>query len=88
MSFTTLGLSKSLLDVLSGKNFAKATPIQQAAIPAILKGKDVLGIAPTGSGKTAGYVLPILMNLQTDTATKNRHVKFWCWYQHASWLFR
>lgn len=74
MSFTTLGLSKSLLDILSGKNFTKATPIQQTAIPAILNGKDVLGIAPTGSGKTAGFVLPLLMNLQTDRITKNRHV--------------
>ena len=73
MSFTTLGLSKSLLEVLSGKNFTKATPIQQAAIPAILNGKDVLGIASTGSGKTAGFVLPLLMNLQTDRVTKNRH---------------
>ncbi len=74
MSFTTLGLSKSLLDILSRKNFTKATPIQQAAIPAILNGKDVLGIASTGSGKTAGFVLPLLMNLQTDRVTKNRHV--------------
>ena len=74
MSFTTLGLSKSLLDILSRKNFTKATPIQQAAIPAILNGNDVLGIAPTGSGKTAGFVLPLLMNLQTDRITKNRHV--------------
>jgi ATP-dependent RNA helicase RhlE len=73
MSFTTLGLSKSLLDILSRKNFTKATPIQQAAIPAILSGKDVLGIASTGSGKTAGFVLPLLMNLQTDRVTKNRH---------------
>ena len=74
MSFTTLGLSKSLLDILSRKNFTKATPIQQAAIPAILNGKDVLGIASTGSGKTAGFVLPLLMNLQTERVTKNRHV--------------
>ncbi len=74
MSFTTLGLSKSLLDILSRKNFTKATPIQQTAIPAILNGKDVLGIASTGSGKTAGFVLPLLMNLQTERVTKNRHV--------------
>ena len=52
MSFTTLGLSSTLLKVLSGKNYTKPYPIQQAAIPAILNGKDVLGIAATGSGKT------------------------------------
>ncbi|MBK5194259.1 MAG: DEAD/DEAH box helicase, partial [Flavobacteriaceae bacterium] len=74
MSFTNLGLTKSLLDLLSGKNYTKATPIQEAAIPAILNGKDVLGIAATGSGKTASFVLPLLMNLQADLVTKNRHV--------------
>ena len=59
---------------MSRKNFTKATPIQQAAIPAFLNGKDVLGTASTGSGKTAGFVLPLLMNLQTERVTKNRHV--------------
>lgn len=74
MSFTNIGLSTSILKVLSGRNYTKATPIQQAAIPAILNGKDVLGIASTGSGKTASFVLPLLMNLQRDLVTKNRHV--------------
>lgn len=74
MSFTTLKLSSTLLDVLSEKEFNQATPIQQAAIPAILSGKDVLGIASTGSGKTASFVLPLLMNLQNEIVTKNRHV--------------
>jgi ATP-dependent RNA helicase RhlE len=74
MSFTTLGLSSALLKVLSEKNYTKPYPIQEAAIPAILKGKDVLGIASTGSGKTAGFVLPLLMNLQNDRVTKNRHI--------------
>ena len=74
MSFTSLGLSPSLLKALAGQNYSKPTPIQKEAIPAILNKKDVLGIAKTGSGKTASYVLPILMNLQGNTATKNRHV--------------
>lgn len=74
MLFTTLGLSSALHKVLSEKNYTKATPIQQAAIPAILKGNDVLGIAATGSGKTASFVLPLLMNLQNELVTKNRHV--------------
>lgn len=76
MSFNNLGLSPSLLETLAKINYKKATPIQKAAIPVILSGKDVLGIAKTGSGKTASFVLPILMNLQKDhTALKNRHVK-------------
>lgn len=74
MPFTTLGLIPELLRVLSDQNYTEPTPIQQAAIPAILNKRDVLGIAKTGSGKTASYVLPILMNLQKATALKNRHV--------------
>ena len=74
MPFTSLGLSPSLLIALSDQKYQAPFPIQIQAIPAILNRKDVLGIAPTGSGKTAGYVLPILMNLQGNTSTKNRHV--------------
>jgi len=74
MSFDSLGLSPALLKALADKNFTQSYPIQQEAIPAILKKRDVLGIAKTGSGKTASYVLPILMNLQGKTVTKNRHV--------------
>ena len=75
MSFTSLGLSSSLLKELENQKYLHPYPIQQEAIPAILSGKDILGIAKTGSGKTAGYVLPILMNIQNSTALKNRHVK-------------
>ncbi len=75
MSFTSLGLSKQLLNALADQNYEKPYPIQQEAIPAILKRKDVLGIAETGSGKTAGYVLPVLTNLQTTPTAKNRFVK-------------
>jgi ATP-dependent RNA helicase RhlE len=75
MSFNTLGLSPSLLKTLASQNYLQPYPIQQQVIPAILNKKDVLGIAKTGSGKTAGYVLPILMNLQWIPASKNRHVR-------------
>ncbi len=74
MSFSALGLSPSLLKALVNQNYSEPYPIQNEVIPAILKKRDVLGIAKTGSGKTAGYVLPILMNLQGKTVTKNRHV--------------
>jgi len=74
MSFTSLGLSRSLLKILTDQKFTKPYPIQDQAIPAVLNGKDVLGIAKTGSGKTASYVLPILDNLQKNSSTKNRHV--------------
>jgi ATP-dependent RNA helicase RhlE len=73
MPFTSLGLSAVLLKTLADQNFTDPTPIQQSAIPAILNKKDVLGIAQTGSGKTASYVLPLLTNLQQSSGPKNRH---------------
>lgn len=73
MPFTSLGLSPALLTALADQNFTVPTPIQQTAIPAILNKKDVLGIAKTGSGKTASYVLPLLMNVQQSLGVKNRH---------------
>ncbi len=74
MSFASLGLSPFLQKELLRQNYTKPYPIQEAAIPAILRGKDVLGIAQTGSGKTASYALPILMNLDGKTGSKNRHI--------------
>lgn len=74
MSFSSLGLSKNLLLTLNNQNYTKAYPIQEQAIPPILQKKDILGIAKTGSGKTASYVLPILMNQQKTKEGKNRHI--------------
>jgi ATP-dependent RNA helicase RhlE len=73
MPFSSLGLSPALLQILADQNFITPTPIQETAIPAILNKKDVLGIAKTGSGKTAGYVLPLLMNMLERPVVKNRH---------------
>lgn len=74
MSFSNLGLSKSLLKEIESQNYTTPTPIQSQAIPALLDRKDVLGIAKTGSGKTASFVLPILMNLQGAETVSNRHI--------------
>jgi ATP-dependent RNA helicase RhlE len=63
MSFISLGLSKPLLQALAAKNYAEATPIQLQAIPTVLTGRDLLGIAQTGTGKTAAFVLPSLDRL-------------------------
>lgn len=73
MPFKSLGLSPALLIALIDQKFTVPTPIQQTAIPAILNKKDVLAIAKTGSGKTASYVLPLLMNLQQTLGVKNRY---------------
>ena len=74
MPFSSLGLSPALLKKIAEQHYTQPYPIQLEAIPAILKRKDILGIARTGSGKTVSYVLPILMNLLGKTVTKNRHV--------------
>jgi ATP-dependent RNA helicase RhlE len=74
MPFSSLGLSPALLKKIAEKNYTQPYPIQLEAIPAILKRRDIMGIARTGSGKTVSYVLPILMNLLGNTVTKNRHV--------------
>jgi ATP-dependent RNA helicase RhlE len=66
MSFMSLGLSKPLLDALAAKNYSQATPIQTRAIPTVLTGRDLLGIAQTGTGKTAAFMLPSLDRLAAN----------------------
>ena len=63
MTFQSLGLSKPLLDALAAKDYSQATPIQRQAIPTVLTGRDLLGIAQTGTGKTAAFMLPSLDRL-------------------------
>jgi len=75
MSFAQLGLSPSLIKALAEQHYLAPFPIQEQAIPAVLEGKDVLGIAKTGSGKTAGYVLPILEASQKAAKKANRHAR-------------
>lgn len=74
MSFESLGLSPAIIKSLTTQQYTAPTPVQKLAIPAILSKKDVLAIARTGSGKTAAYALPLLMNLQENLGNKNRHV--------------
>ncbi|ECG8463292.1 ATP-dependent RNA helicase SrmB [Salmonella enterica] len=62
-TFSELELDESLLDALQDKGFTRPTAIQAAAIPPALDGRDVLGSAPTGTGKTAAYLLPALQHL-------------------------
>ncbi len=64
MDFYELDLNDLVLDALDDMNFTDTTPIQERAIPPILEGRDVMGVAQTGTGKTAAYLLPILSLLQ------------------------
>jgi superfamily II DNA/RNA helicase len=63
MSFSSLGLAPSLVNAVAAIGYQEPTAIQREAIPAILRGEDVLGAAQTGSGKTAAFVLPLLQSL-------------------------
>ena len=60
MSFADLGLSEELLRAVADSGYGEPTPIQSAAIPSVLMGRDLVGIAQTGTGKTAGFVLPMI----------------------------
>jgi len=64
--FTDLGLDKALLKSLADQGYATPTPIQAQAIPGVMAGRDLLGIAQTGTGKTAAFALPILHRLAAD----------------------
>jgi ATP-dependent RNA helicase RhlE len=70
--FNELGLSAELLRAVDKQGYQTATPIQQQAIPPILEGRDVLAGAQTGTGKTAGFTLPMLQRLQHGTVNRRR----------------
>ena len=63
MTFDELGLSEPLLRAIRDKGYNEPSPIQSAAIPAVLSGRDLMAAAQTGTGKTAGFTLPILQRL-------------------------
>jgi ATP-dependent RNA helicase RhlE len=72
-TFQTLGVSEPLLRALATENYTHPTPIQSQAIPAILEGRDVLGLAQTGTGKTAAFGLPLLQRLSQDRTVAGPH---------------
>ena len=73
MGFTTLGLSDRLLQGVQAAGYTVPTPIQSLAIRPILEGKDLVGCAQTGTGKTAAFVLPMLQRLAEDESGHQRH---------------
>ena len=75
MLFNQLGLSAELLRAVEEKGYRQATPIQQQAIPHILEGRDILAGAQTGTGKTAGFTLPLLQRLQESQSGGRRTIR-------------
>ncbi|MCC6658928.1 MAG: DEAD/DEAH box helicase, partial [Rhodocyclaceae bacterium] len=69
MTFEDLGLLPELLKAVAEAGYTEPTPIQAQAIPVVLEGKDVMGGAQTGTGKTAGFVLPLLQRLARHAST-------------------
>ena len=72
MPFTALGLGAKIAHALKDKGYVEPTPIQAKAIPVILSGRDVIGVAQTGTGKTAAFVLPLLEKLSAATQPERR----------------
>jgi ATP-dependent RNA helicase RhlE len=72
MSFNSLGLSAELLRAVTDQGYTEPTPVQRQAIPVILGGRDILAGAQTGTGKTAGFTLPLLQRLNAATRSDGR----------------
>lgn len=75
MTFDQLGLIAPILQAIRTEGYTTATPIQQQAIPVALQGKDILGCAQTGTGKTAAFAIPMLQLLSGDKAKGFRHIR-------------
>jgi ATP-dependent RNA helicase RhlE len=75
MSFKSLGLSEPLLKAISKKGYTTPSPIQEKAIPPVMEGRDVLASAQTGTGKTAGFTLPLLHYLSENPKEKFRPIR-------------
>jgi ATP-dependent RNA helicase RhlE len=75
MSFANLGLSEALLKALNDQGYTEPTPIQAQAIPAILLGSEMMASAQTGTGKTAGFTLPLLQKLALQPRASGNHIR-------------
>ncbi|MEE9333051.1 MAG: DEAD/DEAH box helicase [Granulosicoccaceae bacterium] len=76
--FDSLGLSKPLLQAIQDSGYTQPTPIQEKSIPVVLEGRDILAAAQTGTGKTAGFTLPILHHLSQTRTAKSKAGKPRC----------
>ena len=75
MSFSILGLSPQILEAIEAQGYSEPSPIQKKSIPIVLDGKDLMGAAQTGTGKTAGFTLPILERLSNGKSPSSNHVR-------------
>lgn len=75
MSFSIFGLSPQILEAIEAQGYSEPSPIQKKSIPIVLDGKDLMGAAQTGTGKTAGFTLPILERLSNGKSPSSNHVR-------------
>ena len=88
MKFAEMGLSEALLKAVEHEGYTTPTPIQEQAIGPVLAGRDVLGVAQTGTGKTAAFALPILDRLAASGAPPSSAAArpaCWCFRPRANW---
>ena len=74
-NFESLGLSKKLLEAVESEGYTNPTPVQEQSIPPLLAGRDVLGVAQTGTGKTAAFALPVLQIMSRYKTQGKRYIK-------------
>ena len=74
-TFNELELDERILDALHGEGYRTPTPVQEETIPALMAGRDVMGIAQAGTGKTAAFALPILHHLASEKPTSGRPIR-------------
>ncbi len=75
MTFKELGIIEPILRALEQEGYTNPTPIQEQAVPILLGGKDLLGVAQTGTGKTAAFAVPILQHIYNDQQSQGRYRK-------------
>ena len=85
MNFDEFHLDSEILSGVKRKGFSEPTPIQHQSIPEALNGHDVLGLAQTGTGKTAAFLLPVIQKIHKD---KSRHIKSLGVVPHENWQNR
>ena len=73
--FQSLGLSKTLLKAVASEGYTTPTPVQEQSIPPLLSGRDVLGVAQTGTGKTAAFALPVLQIMERKKTHGKRFIR-------------
>ena len=73
-NFESLGLCNNILKAIKNEGYDRPTPVQELAIPLLIEGRDVLGVAQTGTGKTAAFALPVLEKLSFSKSPGKRNI--------------